>query len=574
MNYRRSWVVTTSEHEGSVHPAAKAVREKGRSLIKSGYVVQLMDRSSDSTGPSHHSLLRCLLVLAPLILAACQAQPVPQGDLAAPPLTEIDHGVEQETPAAGSEGIEDLDPFDASLDTLHLFQEGLIEQEYDRLRSLGGASVYRVDLRIGDDPSRISGRLQVHYTNQEDDELRRIPFRVYPALFGGDVEISAVRVGGQPAGSSWDSSGSVLWVLLDAALQTGEALTIGLDFDLQLPLEMSGNYGLYGYFDDVLVLNGFLPLVPVFDEDGWNVDVPSQQGDVSYFDASFFLVRVVAPEDLTVASSGTVVGSSSTRGHHIQLIAAGPAREFYMAASRSWQQLEKQTNGVLIHSYAPVEIEAGVREAMETTERALLSLNRRLGPYPYREIDLVVTPMQALGMEYPGVGVIAENLFDPVGEIQGVPNRIYLESVVVHEIAHQWFYNVVGNDQQEEPWLDEAMAQYFTYLYYLDTNTPEAAQAYRQSWFGRWDRVDREQIPIGVPVSEYAGAEYSAIVYGRGPLFLEALARELGQGAFENFLRDYIDMNHWGIATTEEFRGLAEEHCGCDLGALFNEWVD
>jgi hypothetical protein len=468
----------------------------------------------------------------------------------------------------------DLDLFDASLDMMRLFQEGLIEQEHDRLRSLSGASVYRVDLRIGADPSRISGRLQVRYTNQEDTELSRIPFRIYPALFGGDVEISAVRVGGKPAGTSWDSSGSVLWVPLNTALQTGEALTIGLDFNLQLPLEMSGNYGLYGYFDDVLVLNGFLPLIPVFDDDGWNVDVPSRQGDVSYFDASFFLVRVVAPEDLMVASSGTAVENTSMDGLQVQLIAAGPAREFYMAASSSWQHLEMRTDGVLIRSYAPEEVETGVRDAMETTERALQILNRRLGPYPYREIDLVASPMQALGMEFPGVGVIAENLFDPTGEIRGVPNRINLESVVVHEIAHQWFYNLVGSDQQEEPWLDEAMAQYFTYLYYLDTNTPEAAQGYRQSWFGRWDRVNREPIPIGMPVSEYAGAEYSAIVYGRGPLFLEALARELGQAAFEDFLRDYIERNHWGIATPDGFRSLAEMHCGCDLGGLFSEWVD
>ena len=71
---------------------------------------------------------------------------------------------------------------------------------------------------------------------------------------------------------------------------------------------------------------------------------------------------------------------------------------------------------------------------------------------------------------------------------------------------------------------------------------------------------------------EFAGA-YGAIVYGRGPLFFEALRDEMGQATFDAFLRDYVQENRWGIATTESLRALAEQHCGCDLEALFEEWV-
>lgn len=69
------------------------------------------------------------------------------------------------------------------------------------------------------------------------------------------------------------------------------------------------------------------------------------------------------------------------------------------------------------------------------------------------------------------------------------------------------------------------------------------------------------------------GREYSGIVYGRGPLFVTALAEEMGQETFDEFLRDYYESHKWGIGTTDTFRQLAEQHCQCDLTALFEEWV-
>jgi aminopeptidase N len=56
-------------------------------------------------------------------------------------------------------------------------------------------------------------------------------------------------------------------------------------------------------------------------------------------------------------------------------------------------------------------------------------------------------------------------------------------------------------------------------------------------------------------------------------VFLRELEETMGREAFDAFLRDYVAQYRWDIATTEAFRALAEQHCGCDLGALFAEWV-
>jgi len=90
---------------------------------------------------------------------------------------------------------------------------------------------------------------------------------------------------------------------------------------------------------------------------------------------------------------------------------------------------------------------------------------------------------------------------------------------------------------------------------------------------GRWANINNEKIPIGLPVAKYKGNEYSAIIYGRGPLFFEALRTEMGAPIFDEFMRDYTQTFSWGIATPQALKALAEKHCACTLDAIFAEWV-
>ncbi len=88
------------------------------------------------------------------------------------------------------------------------------------------------------------------------------------------------------------------------------------------------------------------------------------------------------------------------------------------------------------------------------------SYDQRIGAYPFSELDVVATPTSAGGIEYPGLVVIADSLYKE--------DTTFREVVVAHEVAHQWWYSLVGNDQIDEPWLDEAFAQFTTALYYRD----------------------------------------------------------------------------------------------------------
>jgi aminopeptidase N len=140
-------------------------------------------------------------------------------------------------------------------------------------------------------------------------------------------------------------------------------------------------------------------------------------------------------------------------------------------------------------------------------------------------------------------------------------------------VGHQWFYSLVGDDQLDDPWLDESLTQFATLQYYTDLYGAEGADGFRASLEGRWARVENAQISIGLSVAGYTGGEYGAIVYGRGPLFFVALKAEMGADTFDTFIKDYTETNAWGIATPEGLHTLAEKHCACELDAIFAEWV-
>jgi aminopeptidase N len=179
----------------------------------------------------------------------------------------------------------------------------------------------------------------------------------------------------------------------------------------------------------------------------------------------------------------------------------------------------------------------------------------------------------AYGIEYPGIVGINYSLYDIDSSTGGNPTYAILESTVAHETAHQWFYSVVGDDQINEPWLDESMTQYTTGLYYLAAYGNAGFTNYENTWYSRWDRVKQETIPIGLPAGSYLGKEYSAIVYGRGPIFVDKLSDTMGQEKFSQFLKDYYAQNKWGISTTASYKQLAEVECQCDLTQLFTDWI-
>ena len=273
------------------------------------------------------------------------------------------------------------------------------------------------------------------FDRERGDWLDEVCFRLYANAIGGTVIASALKVDGQDVGPIYEGLNSVLRVPLPHTLRPGEQIVIQIDFEVEPPHHLDSNYGTFSYADGVLALDVWYPVVAVYDDEGWNVDVRSS-GDLTYLDASFYLVRVVAPADLTIITSGSRVGHEREEERQIATFAAGPSRDFYLVAGDRYTVVSATVGETTINSYAFAEYVNGAELALEFARGIFESFNERLGAYPYTEFDIVSTPMQAVGVEYASVVVLAFDVYDLDSKMPGTP-LVLLESVIAHEAAHQ-----------------------------------------------------------------------------------------------------------------------------------------
>jgi aminopeptidase N len=390
---------------------------------------------------------------------------------------------------------------------------------------------------------------------------------------GGEMTISNLNVNGEAVTPAYGLEDSMMTVPFSSPLEPKQNLILRMEFKVTVPQALGSNYGVLAYDQDVLALAHAYPMIAVYDDEGWNAEIPPESGDVTYADASFFIVRISAPKDVVLVTSGRELSHYEAQQLQTSVVASGPARDFYLAASPRYQELSQTFGEITIHSYAPRKFRDGAQMALEVAAKAIEDFSTHYAPYPYTEFDIVSTPTLALGIEYPGMIAITSRIYDVKKQLGDTPASVYMEATVAHEAGHQWFYNLVGDDQLDDPWLDESLTQFATLQYYADEYDENGEEGFRRSLESRWASIGNAKIPIGMPVAAYSGEEYSAIVYGRGPLFFVALRDAMGKEVFDQFIKDYTKTLSWDIATPETLKTMAEEHCSCDLTPLFKEWV-
>ncbi|HJR79025.1 MAG TPA: M1 family metallopeptidase [Anaerolineales bacterium] len=466
-----------------------------------------------------------------------------------------------------------VDPLQTPWEDRSIFKAGLVASEQPVLDELKSASIYHIEFDIADDLFHVKGSEEVRYTNAEDIPLNEVRFRLFPNILGGEMTIATLRVDEESVEPRYELENSLMSVPLPSSLEPGQSVVFQMDFAVTVPQTLESNYGVLAYADNVLALAHGYPMIAVYDDEGWNAEIAPESGDVTYADASFYIVRVTAPADVVVVTSGRELGRDEAGQVQTLVAASGPARDFYLAASPRYEEVSQTFGEVTIRSYAPRRSEDGAQMAIDVAAKAIENFSARYAPYPYTELDIVSTPTLALGIEYPGMIAITSRIYDVDSDYRGTPASIYMESTVAHEVGHQWFYNLVGDDQLDDPWLDESLTQFITLQYYADEYGANGEEGFRNSLESRWAGVGNADIPIGLPVAKYSGQEYGAIVYGRGPLFFVALREEMGQETFDQFIKEYTETLSWDIATPETLQAMAEEHCSCDLTPLFEEWV-
>lgn len=515
-----------------------------------------------------------MLELAPVAPAPAnrfQAEPPPAAAVATP---AVPTPAEPEpTPAPAPVATPEID-----LTDLSPFRQAMLPSfsgDVDKVAARG-ASRYYIELTLdtspaGEEELRLEGVERISYTNTESVALSEIYFQLYPNLpgYGGRMEIDTVVIDGQIVLAETTADGAGLRAPLAVPLEPGQVADITLFYRAIVPGRVDHGYNIFSHTDGAIALANFYPAVAVYDDDGWSVNTPPPYGDATYLDTSLYLVKVTVPEQMVVAASGSLLRDEpGPAGSRTLTLASGPMRDFYLAMRPDYRVISETVQGITVNSYYPAGLDRGGELALRYAADALRVFNRDFGPYPYAELDVAATATTAGGVEYPGIVVIAQTLYDESGG--------FFEHATVHEVAHQWWYGLVGNDQVNAPWLDEALTNYSTVFYWQEVGGPELANQIIESlFFEPYQRAraqGRDRAVMG-PVETFNQAEYATFVYGKGPLFFYALHREVGTETFLNILQTYHERYKYQVVQPEDLLETIEQVSNRNIEPLVELWL-
>lgn len=455
------------------------------------------------------------------------------------------------------------------------------------LSSLGPFPYYRLWLEVsfsigGADPE-FTGHERLEYVNTEGQALEELYLRLYPnggLTYGsGSLTITAAKVNGTMTELAIEANGTAVRVPLEKPLLPGESLVLELAFTGRVPQGFASSngssYGIYDYSGGMLKLANWFPILAAYDEAGWHLDPFYNWGDAVYSETANFEVWITAPAEQVVVASGTeleqIANPDGTVTHHYT---AELMRDFFVAMSPYLARLTAQVGSTQVNSYYFVGDELGGQKALEVGANALALFNERFGLYPFPELDLLETSLPwAGGVEYPGVVLISDKLYGPAEYM--AKQELQFAMIVSHEVAHQWWYSLVGNDVIREPWLDEALATYSSGIYAQEFLGPRAYQDLLSDWEANWRRARAQvEAPITAPLDRfYNNSIYYGIVYCGGALFYDELRAYLGDGPFFAGLQEYFRRFEYQVAKTNELLATFEEVSGRELDELYNRWL-
>jgi hypothetical protein len=452
---------------------------------------------------------------------------------------------------------------------------------------------YSMQIEMDDDGMSFSAKQVVDYINNSDQIFEQLSFHLYPSAFREGAsqkvislsaftkayydgqnfstqEITNVDVLGQEQ-TEFEIAGTdynILRVSLDEKLYPKDRVKIEMVYNITLP-KINHRFGVG---KNTINVGNFFPIACVY-EDGKFMESPySSNGDPFYSDMANFEVSLSYNEKFELATCGSVQKTTETNGKKTSLISASVIRDFAFVLSENFKVIKQDCNGVDVLYYYFDELEP--EKSLEVSVLALKTFSEKFGAYPYKTLSVVKASFVHGGMEYPTLVYIA----DDIKEIKDYHN------VIVHEIAHQWWYGMVGSNAFAMPWLDEGLTDYSTALFYelnpqyerkLEDIMLQGIRTYAffvDAYTALYKTVDQT---MDRALDEYMNEnEYVYITYVKGMLLFDGLRKHVGDTAFFKSLQTYFKTYKFENAKVEDMIACFERVTKRSLESFFSSWID
>lgn len=465
-----------------------------------------------------------------------------------------------------------------------------VERVTTPYQEMGDRTEYTMTVEFIEESMTIKGSETVTYINQEEGALNNLYFHLYPNAFKvkervpfeekemtraypngfnpGYIDIVDIKEGRKSVDYKiMGEASTILRVTPSKPIKPGEKIELFMEFQVKLP----NTVGRMGYGDHTVNITNWFPILAVYDERGWNLDPYYAIGDPFYSEVASYKVTTVIPKTYELATTGNVKKIHERKEKKTYEIEADLVRNFVMILSKRFDLQEAMLGNTKVMSYSIEGLKG--KEALQYGLDALKIFNNLFGTYPYEQLSIVACDFFIGGMEYPNVVMIGQQLYE-------MEEDFPLEYVVAHEVAHQWWYGIVGNNEVKEPWLDEALTEYSTLMYFEKKYGPHIKeQVFEKMIKAQYENYANFETDKGEGIlrslREFDSSwQYSSIVYSKGAMFIHELREEMGEDAFLKALREYFEGFKFKNATTEDFYSICQSNSSKDLKNLFNQWLN
>ncbi|MEV7289467.1 M1 family metallopeptidase [Streptomyces sp. NPDC093252] len=291
-------------------------------------------------------------------------------------------------------------------------------------------------------------------------------------------------------------------------------------------------------------------------------------------DKALFTIRVTAPDGYTAVANGLPTGvdragDTITRTYRTRHPMATELAQ--VSIGRSTVLHRTGPHDLPVRDVVPTQYREQLEPWLKKTPAQISWMEDRVGPYPFETYGLLMADA-ATGFE---LETQTLSLFERGLFMEPAYPEWYVDSIMVHELAHQWFGDSVSPRAWSDLWLNEGHATWYESLY-AEERAGRTLQARMKAAYGASDRWRATGGPPGAPKVPAPGDKIGIFrpnVYDGAALILYALRQEIGTPVFDRLQRAWVTRHKDGVAGTRDFIDLASDLADRDLDGFFQGWL-
>lgn len=455
-------------------------------------------------------------------------------------------------------------------------------------------TTYNMDLNFDEENYLLSGSEEVEYYNNSENAFEYLYFHLYPNAYridnknkivadnyltkaypngesDGCIDIEYVKCANIELETEIEGENcNILKVVLPNDLYPDEKIILNIGFTVQL----ANTYHRLGYGQNTINFGNFYPIACVYENGkGFRKDLYTSNGDPFYSECSNYNVNITFPFEYQIATSGEIISNKNDENLKKISIKCEKMRDFSFILSKNFK-IEKEIYQKIKINYFGYQEDDNTNECFKTCVDAVKTFSELFGEYPYGELSVAKSNFFYGGMEYPGLVLISDEL----------KTQSEINYVIVHEIAHQWWYGVVGSDQINHAWQDEGLAEFSTLLFFkhnleygedyskLIESATQSYQLFEKVYKNVNGQVDTS---MDRSLSQFATEpEYTQNTYTKGVLMFDAVMQSVGEKKLLKGFKKYYKDFSFLIATPENLIDCMNRGSGYNLESFIRSWLD